>query len=72
MTKKNWGPMTRFWNRKTPAFTFIAVGIVDVGLFIAASGGNRFGYWLPTILLVVILLSIVNNFRIDRAERGRQ
>lgn len=68
---ENRGPMSRFWNRKTPAFTFIAVGIVDVGLFIAASGGNRFGYWLPAILLVVILLSVVNNFRIDRADRRR-
>jgi hypothetical protein len=63
--------MARFWNRKTPAFSFITVGIVDVGLFIAASGGSRFGYWPPTMLLVVILLSAVNNFRIDRAERER-
>ena len=63
--------MAGFWNRKTTAYTFIPVGIVDVGLFIAASGGIRFGYWLPTILLVVILLSVLNNFRIDHAERGR-
>ncbi|MDQ0028776.1 hypothetical protein J2S89_000584 [Arthrobacter bambusae] len=63
--------MASFWNRKTPAFTFIPVGIVDVGLFIAASGGSRFGYWPPTVLLVVILLSVVNNFRIDRLERER-
>ena len=68
-TEANWGPMARFWNRKTPALSFIPVGIVDVGLFIAASGGNRFGYWLTTILLVVILLAVVNNFRIGRAER---
>lgn len=63
--------MAKFWNKKTPALSFIPVGVVDVGLFIAAQGGNRFGYWLPTILLVVILLAVVNNFRIDRAERER-
>jgi CHASE2 domain-containing sensor protein len=69
MTKANWGLMARFWNKKTPAVSFITVGIVNVGLFIAASGGSRFGYWPPTILLVAILLAVVNNFRIDRAER---
>jgi hypothetical protein len=42
-----------------------------VGLFIAASGGGRFGYWLPTLLLVVIVLSVANNYRIDRLERER-
>lgn len=63
--------MGGFWNRKTPVITFILVGVVDIGLFIAASGGGRFGYWPAAMLLAVILLTFVNNFRIDRAERER-
>jgi hypothetical protein len=60
--------MARFWNKKTPAVTLILFGIVDVSLFIAVSADSRFGYWPPAILLVTILLTIVNNFRIDRME----
>jgi len=41
---------------------------VDVSLFIAVSDDSRFGYWPPVILLVTILLTILNNFRIDRME----
>lgn len=70
--KEIWGLMGGFWNRKTPTFTFITGGIVDVGLFIAASGGSRFGYWPPAVLLVVGILAVVNNFRIDRVERERR
>ena len=61
--------MARLWDKKTPTVTFILFGIVNVGVFIAADH-SRFGYWPPAILLLAILLTAVNNLRIDRAERA--
>lgn len=60
--------MGRIWNKRTPILSLILFGIVDVSLFIAVSDDSRFGYWPPMILLGAILLTIFNNFRIDRLE----
>jgi hypothetical protein len=60
--------MGGIWNKKTPTVSLILFGIVDVSLFIAVSDDSRFGYWPPVILLVALLLTIFNNFRIDRLE----
>lgn len=58
--------MAGFWNKKTPTLTLVLSGIVDVSLFIAVSEDSRFRYWPPVILLVAIVLTIFNNFRIER------
>jgi hypothetical protein len=65
------GLMAGFWNKKTPTVSLILVGIVDASLFIAVSDNSRFGYWPAIILLVAILLSVLNNLRIDRLEARR-
>ncbi|MEV7136142.1 hypothetical protein AB0N24_25110 [Arthrobacter sp. NPDC093128] len=63
--------MAGFWNKKTPTVTLILVGIVDASSFIAVSDNSRFGYWPAIVLLIAILLSVLNNVRIDRLE-GRK
>jgi hypothetical protein len=60
--------MDSFWNKKTPTLSLILFGVVDISLFIAVSDDSRFGYWPPVILLVTILLTILNNLRIQRME----
>ena len=69
--------MAGYWNKKTPRVSLVLAAVVDASLFIAVSGNSRVGYWPAIILFVAILLSVLNNVRIDRLEarkitRGRE
>lgn len=63
--------MTGFWNKKTPGLTLFLFGVICATSYFAVSVSDPFGYWPPTILLVVLVLTILNNLRIDRARRAR-
>lgn len=60
--------MKRFWNKKTPVVTIVLAAVVDVTSFVAVTESSRLGYWPPVILLATIIITVLNNLRLDRTS----
>lgn len=61
--------MEGFWNKKTPVITLVLFSIVVLTSAIATWGRSPQN-WLPVILFIVLLLTVLNNFRINRLKSG--